>query len=156
MDTTPLPIPFEDFMLEYATLPQYYPKLPLNALQQQPAAYTQGTLERIYVTIVVPLPGNLFIDLPVQLSYIDGGEVDTYFCGIQLTNTGVSDVVTASGRLAIISFSVVMDGEMSAEGQWKITVNNPENKGIDLGRDSLGKVVMDSNILPTFPEDKKA
>lgn len=151
MDTTiPLPIEYADFMLEYATLPDYYPKLPLNALQQQPAAYTQGTSEKIYVTIIVPLPGNLYIDLPVNLSYIDGGEVDTYLCGIQLNN---GDLSAPGGRLGIISFSVLMAGDMSPEGQWKITVNNPASDR--LGKDSLGKVVMDSNILPTFPEDPK-
>lgn len=151
--TTPLPIVFSDFMLGYTTLPEYYPKLPLSALQQQPAAYTQGTVERIYVTIVLPLPGRLVVDLPIAVSYVEGGETDTYYCGIQLK---YNEDEVPGGRLAIISFSVDMTGQMSAHGQWYITVNNPEQLGIDLGKDSLGKVVMDSNILPTYPEDKKA
>jgi hypothetical protein len=144
---TPTPIPYINFDVNYSPLPLYYPKLPLSALEFQPAAYTQGTGGTIYVTIVIPLPEQMFIDLPVYIGFTGSREKGTYYCGIQLKNDSDGDI---NGRLGIMSFSIDITEQMSCHGQWEIQVTDPQHGQLS---DSLGKVVMDANILPT--EDPK-
>lgn len=152
MDTQiPSPIPFVDFTLKYIPLPEGYPILPLSPLQYQPAAYTQGNEESIYVTILVPLPGQMFIELPHGIGYVKGVPNDTYTCELQLTNDIESEL---EGRLGILSFSISLSEGMKCQGQWEIAVLDPASGGGEENEGSLGKVVMDANILPTM--DPKA
>lgn len=148
MDTQPsLPIPFASFSLNYIPLPADYPILPLNAQQCQPAAYTQGELEAIYVTIVLPLPDKMCIELPDGVSFTEGGVHDIYKCVIQLGNDVESD---PDGRLAMISFSINISEGMNPAGHWEIEVLDAPGEGDEGNEGTLGKVVMDANMLPTF------
>lgn len=152
MDTKiPSPIPFTNFELNYSPLPLDYPRLPLASLEFQPAAYTQGNEKTIYVTIIVPLPKQMFIVLPSGIGYIMDGDRNVYTCEIQLMN----DLDSANtGRLGIMSFSIDISEGMSCEGRWDIQVIDPESGGGNGNSGGLGKVVMDANILPTLEEPK--
>jgi hypothetical protein len=145
----PSPIPFINFDLNYSPLPPNYPVHQLSPLEFQPAAYTQGDKNHIYVTIVLPLPGQLFIELPNGIGYRRDGVKHVFTCEIQLMNDLDSQ---PTGRLGIMGFSIDIAEGMSCESQWEILVSEIEGGENDT---SLGKVVMDANILPTL-EDKKA
>lgn len=150
MDTQiPSPIPFVNFTLNYAPLPECYPILELSDMQFQPAAYTQGDEDNIYVTILVPLPGQMFIELPQGIGYQKALPKDTYTCVIQLINDNDSE---SEGRLGMLSFSINVSEGMQCHAQWEIVVLNPDIPGEN--ETSLGKVVMDANILPTLEEPK--
>lgn len=150
MDTqNPLSVPFADFSLTYIPLPEDYPILPLTDQQFQPAAYTQGQGDAIYVTIVLPLPGQMSIELPHGISYKESGERDTYKCVLQLMDDVESGL---EARLALLKFSINLSDQMSPEGNWEIEVLVPKTEGGEGNEGTLGKVVMDANMLPTFEE----
>jgi len=127
----------------YTELPANYPQLPLNDLWFQPAAYTQGKNNTVYVTVLIPLPPNQQVVPPET---IERGQEDgsiQFIYNIELRKDGKAN---ASDTLAYFTFSFRPDLPAGTNFKLRISVIAAP------GTDELGKVVMDSNMLPTNPK----
>jgi len=138
-------VPFINLSYEYFALPATYPVQPYTLEQLQPASYTQTKDQSGFVTTILALPGNLGVVLPDTLQVsVDGDDV-VYTLSIGLNN---EENLDTNGRLAMLSFAIEFPDDVSAEGKWQIEV-----EGVALanarGGKLVGKVVMDSNILPS-------
>jgi hypothetical protein len=137
-------VSFTNLSYEYFALPASYPVQPYEAQQLQPASYTQTKDQTGFVTVILPLPGNLGVELPETLQVTADGEEVIYKLSIGLRN---NDGLDENGRLAMLSFSVEFPDDISAEGKWEVEIE-PAAIATARGGKLVGKVVMDSNILP--------
>lgn len=128
----------------YTELPSNYPRLPLNDLWFQPVAYTQGIEDMVYVTVLIPLPPNQKVVPPgIIEKQQDEGSVQFNY-NIELMKDGNAN---ASYTLAFFTFSFAPELPAGTQNfKLKIAVT------AEPGTDELGKVVMDSNMLPTNPK----
>ncbi|WP_343691271.1 hypothetical protein [Chitinophaga sp.] len=140
-------VPFTNFSCEYFALPQNYPIQPFDAQELQPATYNQIKEQAGYITVLLPLPGNLGVTLPDTLEISTDEEGVIYNLNFLLDH---EESLDENGRLAMISLSVDFPETVNTEGQWEIFVSAPAGAGgeVTILDRHLGKVVMDSNILP--------
>lgn len=140
-------VPFTNLSCEYFALPQAYPIQPFDAQELQPATYNQVKEQAGYITVLLPLPGNLGVTLPELLEISTDEEGAIYNLNLLLDH---EETLDDNGRLAMISLSVDFPETVSTEGQWQIFVSAPAGASgeITIMDRHLGKVVMDSNILP--------
>ncbi|RFM31816.1 hypothetical protein [Chitinophaga silvisoli] len=141
-------VPFTNFSCEYFELPASYPVQPFDDQELQPATYNQIKEQAGYLTVLLPLPGNLGVTLPDTLEISTDEEGVIYNLSLSLNH---EESLDDNGRLAMISLSVDFPDIVSTEGKWQILVSAPAAAGgeVSILDRKLGKVVMDSNILPT-------
>lgn len=125
-------------------LPENYPRLPITEMNMQPVAYTQGISGITYVTVLLPLSPKQMAE-PAQEIYKNESATDCMFTyNIQIvTDDNAADV----DRLALMSFSFLT--HLSGSKAFKVSI---EVSLLTLTSEALGKVVMDSNMDPTFPQ----
>lgn len=127
-------------------MPANYPQLPLNDHDLQPAAYTQGNTDETYVLILLRVEPYRKIACPNTLQLQKESENDSsWLCYLEVEK---DDPGCAEHQLAMIKGYVNFPGNNEKFYPWKIVVTDPAIPGDD---GTLGKVVMDSNILPTVP-----
>jgi hypothetical protein len=141
-------VSFTNSSYEYFALPASYPVQPFDDQELQPATYNQVKEQAGYITILLPLPGNLGLSLPETLEISTDEEGVMYNLNLLLNH---EESLDENGRLAMISLSVDFPASVNTEGKWQILVSAPAAAGGEVGilDRKLGKVVMDSNILPT-------
>jgi|GEM_PF-3182938 len=147
MSTLPtFEVSFTNLSYEYFALPESYPVQPFDAQELQPATYNQIKEQAGYITILLPLPGNLGVTLPDTMEISTDEEGVIYNLNLLLNH---EESLDDQGRLAMISLSVDFPEMVSTEGQWQILVSAPASAGseISIARKKLGKVVMDANIM---------
>jgi len=141
-------VPFTNLSYEYFALPASYPVQPYDDQELQPATYNQIKDQAGYITILLPLSGNLGITLPDTMEISTDEEGVIYNLHLSLEH---EESLDQNGRLAMISLSVDFPETVSKEGKWQIIVSAPADAGSEISilSSKLGKVVMDANILPT-------
>lgn len=132
-----------DTQITYIDLPGGYPEL--NALgggNYQPAGYTEGNAEIVQYAILLPIDANEAVALPEFIVY-DTSLSPNLLCAltIETQSTGTSDL------LAMIKFSIANVNNIG-EKKMEVYVSDTSSKGGGYTDRHLGKVVMDSNILP--------
>lgn len=136
--------PLLDSQVHYIDLPEYYPQLSLaGGDNYQPAAYTEGNDTRISYAILLPIDADEVVVLPDNIEYNDdnGGKLACLL-------TIITDNNSTPERLAMIKFSIEPTSG-AGDHPIEIMVSDGNNsKGGGLKDRHLGKVVMDSNILP--------
>lgn len=138
-------VPFTNLSYEYFALPDSYPVQPFDDQELQPASYTQTKEQTGFVTVILPLSENQGVVLPDTLQITEDGDETVYRLCIGLSsNPGLDE----NGRLAMLSFAVEFPDEVSTEGKWRIEIE-PATPANARGGKLVGKVVMDSNILPS-------
>ncbi|THU39590.1 hypothetical protein FAM09_13900 [Niastella caeni] len=147
MEKNQIPVYFNSFDLHYIPLPENYSILPITALGPQPAAYAQGTFEMLYVTIAIPVSGQHTLIQPEGIGLTMSDLPKTYM--FRCTFAMGSDQANVQARLALIGFSVCMPRGVAKDDLVQLSIYViPDPKKPD---DNVGKVVMDANILPTWP-----
>lgn len=142
-------VPFINLSFEYFALPATYPVQPYTLEQLQPASYTQTKEQSGFVTTILALPGNLGVVLPDTLQVSVDGEDVVYTLSIGLNN---DENLDTDGRLAMLSFAIEFPADVSADGKWVIAIEGASTSASAArasGGKLVGKVVMDSNILPS-------
>ena len=134
----PNPVPV--FMIP---LPADYPRLPITDMSFQPVAYNQGTGKVTYVTVLVPVPANYTLIPATEINMDVDVTGITYIYTIQIFP---DDAAADFDRLALMSFSFITQ---TPGNNFKVAI------GVSSGSSSTeteaqGKVVMDSNMDPTF------
>jgi len=138
--------PIVEFDVHYAPLPANYPHLPLCDHDLQPAAYTQGNADETYVLVLLPVKHHRKVTCPDTIELKTEGNTENFWlCHIVVED---DDQGCAEHQLAMIKGYVSFPGNNEKYYPWKIVVTDPTIPGDD---GTLGKVVMDSNILPTVP-----
>jgi len=133
------------FEVHYAAIPENYPQLPLSSFDQQPASYTQGNASEIHVAILLPVREYRRVVYPENVSVVIEDGEPYYVCNL---NVEYDARMPNERQLAMIHLQVSVAEQFNEYLNWKIIVNDSGN---DEGT-PLGKVVMDSNILPTQGE----
>jgi hypothetical protein len=124
--------------ISYIPLPDNYPQLPENNLATQPLGYTQGDNTTAYVTALIPvMEGSRVIARP---TFVFDSVHQLYICTISIE----PDVNAIISRLAMFSFSFTYLQTVQFRVELRIQLLNPD------GTNELGKVVMDSNMLPSY------
>ncbi|BAV04647.1 hypothetical protein SAMN05421788_111155 [Filimonas lacunae] len=136
----------------YTTLPESYPLLGFSGGNvYQPAAYTEGNEDKASYTILLPIPGGIMVSLPQEIVF------DPVYKKFYCTLTLYPDLNAQEMRLAMISFTVDPSELLVVSNPIEISVSQYEadpivsqagnDDGVGGGR-LVGKVVMDSNIIP--------
>ena len=135
----PNPVPV--FMIP---LPADYPRLPITEMGYQPVAYNQGTGKVTYVTVLVPVAARQTL-IPATEIFMDAGITGiTYTYTIQIET---DDSAADFDRLALMSFSFLTQVAVS---DFKVAIEVSSTTGSAESESGPGKVVMDSNMDPTF------
>jgi phage tail protein X len=129
-----LEIPFTNLSYEYIALPEGYPVQPYNDQALQAAVYTASKGRSGYVTVLLPLTGNLAVTLPDMLE----AEEAVYHFAIGLKH---DESLDDKGRLAMISMAVEFPDVVAKEGLWDVVV---------AWEDKARNVVMYTNMLPVL------
>jgi hypothetical protein len=138
--------PIVAFEVHYAPLPANYPQLPLNDHDLQPAAYTQGDADETYVLILLRVEPHRKVICPDTIELQTENQTDNFwFCHLAVEK---DELGCPEHQLAMIKGHVSFPGSNERYYPWQIVVTDPAIPGDD---GTLGKVVMDSNILPTRP-----
>jgi len=143
--STPISVFPSSVPVFYVPLPDNYPKLPVTQMNLQPVAYNQGISGNTWVTVLVPLgAGQIVVPASVIImdESADAGATFTYTIDIVSDDNSV-DI----DRLALMSFSFLT--HLSGDEPFKVVI---EVKLLLPASEGLGKVVMDSNMDPTFPQ----
>jgi len=122
-------------------LPEDYPRLPLGEMNFQPVAYNQGTGIVTYVTVLVPLLARQRLVPAADISMDAGTTGYTFTYTVEIVTDQNTDNFD---RLAFMSFSFLTPAIVGDNFKVAIEVLPLDNTG------SQGKVVMDSNMDPTF------
>ncbi|SFW67767.1 hypothetical protein [Chitinophaga sancti] len=140
-------VSFTNLSYEYFALPASYPIQPYNDQELQPATYNQIKDQAGYITILLPLSGNLGVSLPDTLEISTDDKDVVYHLNLILNH---EESLDENGRLAMISLSVDFPEDVSTEGKWQVMVSAPADAGGEfrMFSNKRGKVMMDSNIMP--------
>lgn len=122
-------------------LPADYPQLPIGEMSFQPVAYNQGVDHVTYVTVLVPLFAGQKLITPTEISMDEDASGYVYTYTIQIETSGEAPDFDT---LALMSFSFMTN--LSGGAPFKVAI---EVLPLVL-TGGQGKVVMDSNMDPTF------
>ncbi len=125
-------------------LPQDYPRLPITEMAFQPVAYNQGTGKVTYVTVLVPLPARQTL-IPAAEIIMDEAPTGTTFT-YSIQNVA-DDTAADFDRLALMSFSFLSP---TPGMSFKVAIEVFSSTGSATESEAHGKVVMDSDMDPTF------
>ena len=123
-------------------LPAGYPRLPLSEMSFQPVAYNQGYGSVAYVTVLVPLLAGQKLEPATEIFMDAGPSGFMYTYSIDIV---MGPDAPEFDNLALLSFSFFTTPSGSAPFQVAIEVSP-----IGSTTEGTGKVVMDSNMDPTF------
>jgi hypothetical protein len=123
-------------------LPPDYPRLPITEMTFQPVAYNQGTGNVTFVTVLVPLLPKQMLIPATEIIMDEGATGYTFTYAIEVET---DDRYADFDRLALMSFSFLTGLPHSTP--FKVSI---EVLPIGETNSAPGKVVMDSNMDPTF------
>lgn len=132
-----------DATVNYTALPVNYPQLS-GGNTYQPAAYTEVSEGLISYAILLPIDAQEKVETPDTVNYEESTNMITCMLTVK------PDTNTPDERLAMIKFSLIPQGG-APTASTTILVKEEESSENGYTDKKLGKVVMDSNILPTLP-----
>ncbi|GGH58099.1 hypothetical protein HNQ91_000355 [Filimonas zeae] len=130
--------------ITYVDLPVGYPQLS-GGDTYQPAAYTEGSSSLVSVAILLPIDPAERVVVPGTLLYTTDASGDNGMIYCQLT---IIEGTSTTEQLSMIKFSFEPEHGAETAGITIFVSEGKAKKG-GLGDRKLGKVVMDSNIMPT-------
>lgn len=140
-------IPVDNGTLHYITLPRHYPTLGDPCLDNlyQPAAYTQTSGTVACFAVLVPIAEGRAAVIPSEMVYDTSGATPFLGCVIDI----IADETALDDRLAMFSFSITSTDSSVLNAPIEIEVDDSYSGTGKLSSNKLGKVVMDSNVMPT-------